>query len=439
MRILMVGLSHRTAQLALRERTAVGGDALPGMLDQLRSAGEQVEAVILSTCNRTELYVARPPHGQPDGDALRSLLSGHCGLPLEQLSAVTIERQQEQAALHLFRVCGGLDSMVLGETQILGQVKRAYEAAANHGSVGPVLHRLFQDAIKAGKRLRHQTGIGEGRLSIGSVALDLARQVFDRFDDKTLLALGAGEMMKVALTHFRRENPQRVCIVNRTADRALELVERLHLGEARAMADLDGLLVEADVLLTCTGSTEPVLTAERMKQAVKRRRRRPLLVLDLGVPRDVEQTSASLANVYLYNLDDLQSVVAASMQSRRGELEACEHHLAQAVALSMTAIQQRDVGRLVKQLRGRFHEMGNAELQRTLRLIAAEMGSSDADAINRVIEQHTTRLINKILHLPLSRMRQPESDAPLAFYAAALRRLFDLDESEDDASPEDQA
>ncbi len=439
MRILMVGLSHRTAQLALREQAAIGGDALPNLLDQLCASGEQVEAVVLSTCNRTELYIARPPHGQPDGDALRRLLSENCGVPLDQLSAATIERQQDQAVLHLFRVCGGLDSMVLGEAQILGQVKRAYESAANHGTVGPVLHRLFQDAIKAGKRLRHETGIGEGRLSVGSVALDLARQVFDRFDDKTLLALGAGEMMKVALTHFGRENPRQLWIVNRTAGRAIDLAERLHRGSARPMEDFDELLVESDVLLTCTGATEPVLTTDRMQQVVKRRRRRPLLVVDLGVPRDVEPAVASLPNVYLYNLDDLQSVVSASLQSRRSELETCEHRLAQAATLSMTAVHQRDVGRLVKQLRGRFHDMGSAELQRTMRMIAAEMGGNNADAINRVVEQHTTRLINKILHLPLSRMRHPESDAPLAFYSAALRRLFDLDESEDDAPPEEQA
>jgi len=432
----MIGLSHRTAPLDLRERVAVSGDAMPALLDRVRGEGAGVEAVVLSTCNRTEIYVARPTHEPPDADRLRHLLAAHAGIGPDVIAAATLHREQDRAALHLFRVCGGLDSMVIGEPQILGQVKRAYEAATNHGAVGPALHRLFQDAIRAGKMLRSETGIGEGRVSVGSVAMDFARQVFDRFEDKTVLAVGAGEMVKAALRRFD-ETPGRLWVVNRSRDRALALADALGVtgprGGARAWADLDDLLVEADVVLTCTAATEPILTAARMKPIVKRRRRRPLFVLDLALPRDVEASVGALANVYLYNLDDLQSVVAATAAERREEIEACEQRLAEAVGRCMMAVQHRDVGQLVRQLRHRLHDLGELETQRTLRKLAS--AGNDPAALGRALEEHTQRLINKILHLPLSQINQHDADAPLGFYAAALRRLFDLEETID-APPE---
>ena len=254
MRVIMLGVSHQTAAVELRERLALSGDALDRALDRLGEAFAHTERVVVSTCNRTELYVARPAHHPPDGEALRRTLAEVTGAPLDELTAASIHRENEQALSHLYRVAAGLESMVLGEPQILGQIKRAYERANERGAVGAVLHKVFQDAIAVAKRVRNETGIGEGRVSVGSVAVDYARQIFDHFDDKTVVCVGAGEMAKLTLRHLMGLNPARLWVANRSPQRARELVEQLGIkpveGGARSLDDLDTLLVEADVMVT---------------------------------------------------------------------------------------------------------------------------------------------------------------------------------------------
>lgn len=433
MRLLMLGVNHRTAAVELRERLALADDRLDAALDRLRTAFPGVEAVILSTCNRTEVYLARPAHEPPTFDDLRAMLAAHCNISVEDLAAVTIQREQQEAAAHLFRVCAGLESMVLGEAQILGQVKRAYDAANARAAVGPVLHRVFQHAIRAGKSIRSRTRIDAGRVSVGSVAVDFARNIFERFDDKTVAAIGAGEMVKLALRHFAALKPGRLWMTNRTAARAEALAASLGIGSVRAWEDLDTLVVEADVLLVCTGATTPVLTLERFRSGWhKRRRNRPLFIIDLGVPRDVEPGVASLSNVYLYNIDDLQAVIGENQDQRSAVAAACEDELLEEVRACINAIQHQDIGQLVRQLRQRLDEIGRAEHDRTIRRLTA----AAPDEVEAVLAEHTHRVINKILHLPLSQIDRRNVDAPLGFYAAALRRLFSLDAPPPEVTPE---
>jgi len=439
MRIVMIGISHHTAPVQLRERVVITSEILPRLLAQVRGDSARNEAIILSTCNRTEIYVARPTHEQPDAEALRQILSEHSGINANELAGVTIQREQERAVRHLFRVCGGLDSMVLGEPQILGQIKRGYEAATEHKSVGPVLHKLFQDAIKAGKRLRTDTVIGQGHLSVGSVSVDLARQVFDRFDDKTIIAVGAGEMAKVTLRHLQSLHPEKLWLVNRSHNKALELAEQLNIsgptGGARPWQDLDELIVGADILITSTSATDPILTVDQFKPLVRRRRRRSLLILDLAVPRDVAPAVGGLANVYLYNVDDLQSVINSNCDNRCDQIEACEQQLAEAVGRCMVSLQHRDLGQLIRQLRSRLHDIGRTELERTMGKVNAVAAPDDRAALHQAVEEHTQRVVNKIMHLPLSQLDQRDSEASLGFYAVALRRLFDLEEPPDALPP----
>ena len=431
MRVLMLGVNHRTAPVELREKLALSGDQLEPALNDLRQRFPMVEFVVLSTCNRTEIYVARPTHQPPDDDALRRFLAQHAGLDDQQVQPATIFREQQEAVRHLFRVCAGLDSMVLGEPQILGQVRDAYQTATAAGCVGPVLNTVFQQALAAGKQVRRETGIGRGRTSVGSVAVDFARQIFDHFDDKTILGLGAGEMAKSMLHRLKNLDPHRLWLVNRSPQRALELADQLGLrsprGGARPWDDLDELLIEADVVLTSTGSPQPILTRQRLKALKKRRRNRPLFVVDVAVPRDVEEAVGSLSNVYLYNIDDLRSVVDQSLESRGEAVQQCEQTINSLVRACMTQIQHRDLGHLIRELRGRLHEIGDIEQQRTARKLGAAAPTADPDALEELLDEPTHRVINKILHLPLSQMDRRDPDAPLAFYAAALRRLFRLD------------
>ncbi|MEM9021620.1 MAG: glutamyl-tRNA reductase [Planctomycetota bacterium] len=432
MRLLMLGFNHRTAPLELREALAFDPTRA---INDLRGAYASSECAVLSTCNRTELYLARPAHDPPTVEDLRRFVAQQTSVKPDAVTTASIHREQEQAALHLFRVCTGLDSMVLGEPQILGQVKRAYEAADQLGSVGPVLHRLFQGAITAAKQARAQTGIDQGRTSISSVAVDFARNIFDHFHDKTVLFIGAGEMIKTTVHHMKRLDPGKMWIINRSLDNAAALAQTLDLNGAargaRAWDDLEELLVEADIVVSCTAANEPILTAARFKPLVRRRRNRPLFLIDMAMPRDIEPRVGSFNNVYLYNLDDLLKTVEATTQGRRDQVGACEAILADHVERCMGEIRHRDVGRLVKQLRTRLADIAQAEHDRTARKLAALNGSAEEAHLEKLLQQHNHRLINKILHLPLSQLDRRDPDASLGFYAAALRRLFDLHDQPD--------
>jgi glutamyl-tRNA reductase len=430
MRILLLSTNHRTAPVELRERLAIGGPRLEQAIDQLRAEFPKSEAVVLSTCNRTELYLARPADAAPSASEAVLFLARFCAVDAEHLSAATIHRENEQAVSHLFRVATGLDSMVLGEPQVLGQVKRAYELATSRGAVGAVLHRVFQRAIAVSKQVRSATGIDAGRVSVGSVAADFARQIFERFDDKTVLGIGTGEMAKLTLRHLQALGPRRLWVTGRCFDRTLALTEHLRLGApasgARPYEDMDEMIVQADIILTSTASAEPIVTRQRLDPLLRRRRSRPLFVIDVAVPRNVEPAVGNLKNVYLYNIDDLQRVVDQNHGQRSRQVQQCEAMLLEAVHACMQDLRNRDLGHLIRALRQRLHELGEAETHRTLRKLRAAQLDDLPLLLKEAIESHTHRLINKVLHVPLSQLDRQESEVSLGFHAAALRRLFDL-------------
>ncbi len=431
MHVMMLGINHRTAGVELRERLAISGTQLDSVVEQLRERFPAAEVVILSTCNRTELYIARPSRAAPSVDQVKAYLIEMSGLDPEVVGGALVDLRNEQAVNHVFRVACGLESMVLGEPQVLGQVKRAYEAAHGRGVVGPVLHQVFQRAIRVAKRVRTQTGIASGRVSIGSVAVDFAKQIFERFDDKTIVGIGAGELAKPMLGYLKRLRPAKLWVANRSPDKAQVIASKLGLGGeaggARPYEELDELLVEADIVLTSTGASQPIVTAERFKPVWRRRRHRPLFMIDTAVPRDVEPAVGEFENVYLYNLDDLQRVVERTHGRREGLVEVCEAMLTEAVSSCMSQVQNRDIGQLVSALRKHLHDIGLAEQQRTMRKLAA--GGAEG-LTHELIEEHTQRLINKVLHLPLSQLDSRKPASSLGFYAAALRELFGLDQQQ---------
>ncbi|MEM7625916.1 MAG: glutamyl-tRNA reductase [Planctomycetota bacterium] len=442
MRILLLGINHRTAPVALRESIAVTAERLPGVLARFGERfGSPREAVLLSTCNRTELYVARPAHAAPDADALRRFLAEQTGASVDVLAGASIHREQQTAVHHLFRVTAGLDAMAVGEPQVLGQVRRAYDAAQSAGTVGPTLHRVFQTALSETRKAHRASGVDTLRQSVSSMAVEFSGNLFESYRDKTVVGIGAGEITKATLRQMLEKSPGRTWVVNRTMETGLALARTLglslgpsngsaagHVGGARSWEELDEVLVEADVVLTGTGASEPVITVERFKPLLKRRRHRPMFLIDLAVPRDVESAVGTLPNVYLYNLDDLNAALSAIPQ-RREKIERCEALVREAADRCVGASQHQDLGVLVRQLRNRLRNIGDTENLRTKRKLQALHDAGEYQKIDKLLDEHTHRFINKVLHLPLSQLDTKDKQAPLGFYAAALRRLFGLDDT----------
>lgn len=435
MHVTCLGISHKTADVALRERIAMNDAAVRAALADARATWPSAECVIVSTCNRTELYLAAPRDERPDAAGVLGWLAGRAGIDPAALAEAAIHLDNERAIDHLMRVAAGLDSMVIGEDQVLAQVRSAYDTAVDCGAVGRVMHQLMQTAIAAGKRVRSETEIGSGRTSVASVAVEFARNLFAGFADKTVLTIGAGKMVELTLRHFAQLRPQRMLVCNRTAGKAEELANRFG-ATAVAFEKLADHLSEADVVISSTGAAEPIVTVAGYKPVLKRRRFRPAFLIDIAMPRDIEPSVGDLANVYLYNLDDLQQAIAEQMAMRNGQVSACEAIIAGASAEAHRAISTHDRADVIRDLRQAMFAIGEAETQRTLNKLSERVVDADERArIEKAIAEHTHRVVNKILHRPLNTLGKGEApDA--ARHAAALRKLFELDETEDETTDE---
>mgnify|MGYP005835441277 CR=1 FL=1 len=431
-RLLLVGLNHATAPLEIRERVAFPPQRRDEALAAFRCRWPQAEAVLLSTCNRVELYTARPVHGHPRWEQVADFLAAFHSTPVEPLRPHLYHRADRDAVLHLFTVASSLDSMVLGETQILGQVREAYDASCRQGSAGALLHPLFQRAVAVGKQVRTQTAIGEGRVSIASVAVDYARRVFDHFADKTVLCIGAGKMASLVLKSFSALHPGRLIVCNRDHAKAEALASRFG-GEARPLDALDEQLVAADVVISSTGATDPIIARSRFEPLLRQRRYRPIFLIDVALPRDIEAAVGELDNVYLYNIDDLQQVVSQT-RSQRGDLVAEATAIVEAQAEEFEAWHRaRELGPLIERLSQRYHGIAQEELQRTLRKLG-----NVGDAEREHLEDLTRRIVNKLLHDPIQSLRKGDGQhAASAQLLHALERLFHLQGDDEPPGPQE--
>lgn len=429
MHLICVGISHHTAPVALRERLALPRRRADQLLTDLAQRFDQAELAVLSTCNRTELYVARPLHGHPRIEELVDELCTMAGASADELMPVIYHYDNERAIRHLFKVTAGLDSMVVGENQIVSQVKEAYDAAQRAETAGRAIHRVFQLALATSKRVRNATGVGEGRVSVAGVAVEFAGHLFETLCGKRVLAVGAGEMSELAIRAFAAQGATELVTTSRTLANAEQLADRAG-GVARPFDDLAAHLAGADVVITSTGADEPIVNAAMMKRVMKRRRHRPIFVIDLAVPRDFDPAAGDLANVFLFNLDDLHRAVGTHTAARGEAIGEAESIIEQAVGEAYALIQSGDVNDMIRRLRRQLHGFGQAESQRTL----SKLAGADSEEFDRILAEHTHRLINKILHRPISELNRGTS-AQAALYAAALRRLFDAD-AEDLELPE---
>jgi glutamyl-tRNA reductase len=418
MRLFAVGISHRTAPVELRECVDFARRGLQAALSALAARNVTREAVVLSTCNRAEIYA-----GAESDDAAEScgrFISEYNGVAWDALAPHVVIYRGPDAADHLFRVASGLDSLVVGEPQILGQVKEAFATAAGLKSTGALTHRLFTSAFSVGKRVRSETGLGEGAVSVSYAAIALAKKIFGELSGLNVLILGAGEMAKLTGTHLQAQRVKQLTFASRRVETADALAARLH-GLAIPWTAIGPALAAADIVVTATGSPEPVLTRASVEEAMRPRRSRPLFVIDIAVPRDVDPEVGGLDQVFLYNIDDLQSIVKENLARRSSEVERAELIVREEVHRFRTWMQSREILPTVVALRARFEAIRQAELQR----LEPKLAALPPDARARV-DEVTHLLIEKLLHTPTEQLKAADDEAQAVAYADALNRLFSL-------------
>jgi glutamyl-tRNA reductase len=429
-RLLLLGLNHTTAPLEVRERLAFHATARKAALEQFKQRFPASELVILSTCNRIELYAARPVHDHPTPAELIEFLAGSHALQPAELEPHLYRKTNRDVVEHLFSVSSSLDSMVLGETQILGQVREAYEAAVRLQLTGMSLNPLFQRALGVGKQIMHETPLAEGRVSVASVAVDYARQIFERFDDKTVLCVGGGKMAGLVLQAFVALSPGSLLICNRSPDRALSLATKFK-GRPAPFEQLSDHLVAADIVVTSTGAQQPIITRAQFDAILKRRRYRPIFVIDIAFPRDVEPVVGELDHVYLYNLDDLQSVVLNTRSQRQDAVSSARQIVLKQVEEYSLWHRQRELGPTIQRLYERYHAVAQDELNRTLNKLPNISATERSH-----LEELARRIVNKLLHDPIHMLRNADAGhGPNIQYLHALEKLFQLEAGSMTPSP----
>jgi len=420
--LLVVYCTHQTANLAVRERLAfANAETLGRAYARLRELFPDCEAVILSTCNRVEIYIAQaaaePALTMPP---IAQFLAEFHQLPLDEFVGELRSLSGPAAVRHLFEVVSSLDSMVLGEPQIVSQVKDAYRQAEVGASCGPLTHAMFQGAIRVSARVRTETKLAEGRVSIASVAVgDFAKGIFDHFADKLVLIIGAGEMAEETLRYLQEEGVRDVVVVNRSEERAQKLAREWG-GVAAAWSDLDHWLGRADVIVSTTGAERPIVDAARFRQARISQPDRTAFILDLGAPRDFDRTVAHLDNVFLYDIDSLEQTCEKNRVARIREVDKAREIIDAETTTFLAEFGRRANSDLVVRLRETWHDIAQQELEKLFRKLDLE--PADRDAIERSVD----RIVNKLLHPPLEALRDESKDGEPHGLIHALKKLFGL-------------
>jgi glutamyl-tRNA reductase len=411
MSLYALGLNHTTAPLDLRERVAFAPDALSGALRELTSCRVAKEAAILSTCNRTEVYF----HGGEPAPVARWLEQSHALAPAT-LAPYVYTYNGDRAVSHAFRVASGLDSMVLGEPQILGQMKQAVRQAEAAGSLGLVLNRLFQRTFAVAKDVRTQTDIGTASISMAAAAVKLADRIFPSLTEQRLLLVGSGEMIELAATHFAARKPRSITVANRTLERGHQLASRFG-AEAITLTELNERLAQFDVIVTCTASTLPIIGKGTLERVVRKRKHAPVLIVDLGVPRDVEAEAAVLDDVFLYNIDDLSDIVKDNLSIRREAVIQAEQMIAEQTVHFLHWLQGRAVVPTIAALSSHHETLRKRELDRARRMLAAGTSTDE------VLEALARGLTSKFLHPSLAALNAA-GDAERAELIALFSRIY---------------
>jgi glutamyl-tRNA reductase len=420
MPLFTIGISHHTAPIEIREKVAIARSDYSDRVRELCALPGVEEVVVLSTCNRTEIYCLSTDAGKLK---LVDWVHRVNDIPAGDLDRHFYHHQGEDAARHLIRVASGLDSLVLGETQILGQLKDAWQQAHDADSLGKVLDRLFQHTFNAAKTIRTNSGISDHTVSVAYTAVVLARQIFGNLNSKTVVLVGAGEMVQLCGRYLRDHGIANLLIVNRSREKAEELADEMG-ASAMTLDKLGEALPRADILISSTASPEPVIRKADIKAALRKRRHRPMFLVDIAVPRDIDPEVSKLRDVYLYTIDDLQQVVDENMQQRNAAAQSATGDVDESVAAFMRWLSGMRAARTLKRIREQSHEFEKDLTERALRRLEAGQDATD------VLEQMASTLTNKILHLPSKRLREAAESQDYEVLKAA-DRIFRKEGSED--------
>jgi glutamyl-tRNA reductase len=420
MNILAVGLNHKTAPVEIREQVAIAPGVLIECLQQITALPNILEGLVLSTCNRVELYAIG--HDAPAAiERLKNFLAEFQRIPAATLAPHLYEYRGEAAIRHLFRVAASLDSMIIGEPQILGQLKEAFACARDCRSAGLVLTRLLHRAFSVAKRVRTETAIASQAVSISYAAVELARKIFGSLRDRSVLIIGAGEMCELAARHLVCQQVASVVVANRTFDRALQLAGKFR-GKAIPFEEIPEHLPLADIVLASTGAGEHLLTRSQVEQVIRRRRNRPMFLIDIAVPRNIDPTVNEIDNAYLYDIDDLQSVIAANLKERRKAAEKAEGIIDEEIERFQRWLAGLEVAPTIAALRHRLEDIRRGELEKTLAQLK-HLGPKEQAAIDSL----TAAIVKKILHQPITVLKKSCNDAEGEQCLETVRRLFDLE------------
>jgi len=420
MKLFLAGVSHRTAPVETRERLAFPEAKLAGALQDLAAQPGITEACILSTCNRVEISLATQDEVDASA-ALRSFLAATHNIDCASLGPQFYVHEGKDAIHHMFRVAASLDSMILGEPQILGQMKQAYAAARGEGVVGGLLENVLTSAFKAAKRVRTETGIGQMAVSVSYAAVELARKIFGNLSGKSTMIIGSGKMSELAVRHLRRSGLAHIFVTNRTHQRAVELAQAFN-GTAVDYTRFVSMLPEVDIVIASTGATNYVLTKEDMQRVIAARKNRPMFLIDISVPRNIDPGVNDLENLFLYDIDDLQGVVNANLKERNKEAERAEAIVNAEVDKMITRLHVQEVAPTIVSLQEQLEDIRAGEVAKTLRRLP-NLSQADRDAI----EAMSRAIMNKVAHGPISALRHHAGQPEGAQVISAIRRVFHID------------
>ncbi len=420
MNIVVVGLSHKTANVEIREKLAFSPTQMEKPLKALLALDGITEGIIVSTCNRVEIYVTTRDIAGSIARVKRFLADYH-SFPLETLEQHVYSLHGEDAIRHVFRVASSLDSMVVGEPQILGQIKTSYGYAAEYRSSGIILNRFLHKAFSVAKRVRTETKIASSAVSVAFAAVELAKKIFNDLSDKTVMLIGAGEMCELAAKHFLNSGVRALMVTNRTFERAEKLAEEFD-GKAIRFDDLFDQLHKADIVLSSTGAPHTIIGAGDLDEVMRRRRQKPMFFIDIAIPRDIDPAVNDVENVYLYTVDDLQEVVASNLQQRGEEAKKAENIVNEEIGQYFKWLSSLEVTPTIVALRNRFDEIRRAELDKTL----SSWKDIPPDGQKR-LEALTNAIMNKLLHPPTTLIKQSGQGGRTDLYVDAVRALYGLE------------
>ncbi|MGB9627262.1 MAG: glutamyl-tRNA reductase [Thermodesulfobacteriota bacterium] len=430
MELLLVGLNHKTAPIEIRECLAFKEDKLEEAFQKVHSLPSLKEDMILSTCNRVEIYaVSREP--ETAIHALKEFLSQYHGIPLRNFEKSLYAPIGEEAVRHLFRVASSLDSMVIGEPQILGQIKEAYHLAQQVKTSGLLLHRLLHRAFHVAKRVRTETRIGNSAVSVSFVAVELAKKIFGSLEEKIVMLIGAGEMSELAAKHLVSGGAGNLLVANRTYERAVALAQEFK-GEAIPFEEIPVGLKKADIVISATDSPYYIIRHDQVSRVMKDRKQRPIFFIDIADPRNIEPKVDEIGNVYLYNIDDLKKVADDNIQDRKKEAEKAEAIVQEEVVKFVNWYRSLEVTPTIVSLKKKFEEIRKRELEK-----AFSLHPNFSDKERESLDAMTSAIINKILHSPLTLLKKNEEDWMTDLYIDSLRTLFQLQEVSEEKKEEE--